>query len=99
MGHKRGQPGRVPAAGADRTVAVCGALDYAAGEGHGQLSLRKDRQAGVACLAQLRQTWPDAKLAVGLDNVGSRKSRQTPAWWQPWRAQRCPCLLPAYTPV
>jgi hypothetical protein len=49
---KRGRPVRGPAAGADRKFVVFGALDYATGQGHWQLSLRKDSQAFVAFLAQ-----------------------------------------------
>jgi transposase len=89
---------RVPAAGADRKFAVFGALDYASGKVHWQLSLRKDSQAFVIFLEQLRQTWPEEKLVIVLDNVGYHKSRQTLAWWQCWLHQVCPFFLPAYTP-
>lgn len=89
---------RVPAAGADRKFVVFGALDYASGQVHWRLSLRKDSQAFVTFLEQLRQTWPDEKLVVVLDNVGYHKSRRTLAWWQQWRHQCCPFFLPAYTP-
>jgi transposase len=98
MWQKRGRPVRVPAAGADRKFVVFGALDYASGQVHWQLSLRKDGHAFVAFLEQLRQTWPDEKLVVVLDNVGYHKSRQTLAWWQQWQDRLCPFLLPAYTP-
>jgi hypothetical protein len=89
---------RVPAAGADRKFVVFGALDYATGQVHWRLSLRKDSQAFVTFLEQLRQTWPEEKLVVVLDNVGYHKSRQTLAWWQQWQHQLCLFFLPAYTP-
>jgi transposase len=95
---KRGRPVRVPAAGADRKFAVFGALDYATGQVHWQLSLRKDSQAFVVFREPLRQTWPAEKVVVVLDNVGYHKSRRTFAWWQHWRHQLCPFFLPAYTP-
>lgn len=89
---------RVPAAGADRKFAVFGALDYATGQVHRQLSLRKDSQASITFLEQLRHAWPDERLVVVLDNVGYHKSRQPLAWRQQWRQQLCPFFLPAYTP-
>jgi transposase len=89
---------RVPAAGADRKFAVFGALDYTTGQVHWQLSPRKDSQAFITFLEQLRRTWPDEKLVVALDNVGYHKSRQTFAWWQQWQRHLCPLFLPAYTP-
>jgi DDE superfamily endonuclease len=95
---KRGRPVRVPAAGADRKCAVCGALDYASGQVHWQLSLRKDSPAFVPFLEQWRQTWPEEKLVIALGNVGDHKSRQPLAWWQRRRHQVGPLSLPAYTP-
>ena len=61
---------RVPAAGANRKFVVFGALDYATGQVHWQLSRRKDSEAFVNFLDQLRHAWPDEKLVVVLDNVG-----------------------------
>jgi hypothetical protein len=95
---KRGQPMRVPAAGAARTFVVFGALDDATGQGQWQLRLRNESAAFVPCLEQLRHAWPDATLVVALDNGGDHKSRQTLPWWQRWSHQRCPFFLPAYTP-
>jgi hypothetical protein len=42
MWQKRGRPVRVPAAGANRKFVVFGALDYATGQVHWQLSLRDE---------------------------------------------------------
>jgi transposase len=89
---------RVPAAGADRKFVVFGALDYTTGQVHWQLNPRKDSQAFITFLEQLRRTWPDEKLVVVLDNVGYHKSRQTLAGWPQWRQQLCPFFPPAYTP-
>jgi hypothetical protein len=68
---------RVPAAEANRTCVVCGALDSVTGQVHWQFSLRKNNQAFVPFLEQLRHTWPEERLVVVLDNVGYHKSRQT----------------------
>ena len=98
MWQKRGRPVRVPAAGANRKFVVFGGLDYATGQVHWQLSLRKDSQAFISFLEPLRHTWPAEKRVVVLDNVGYHQSRQTLAWWQRWSHQLCPFFLPAYTP-
>jgi hypothetical protein len=89
---------RVPASGVDRKVVIFGTLDYAIGQVHWQLNLRKDSQALVVFLEQLRQPWPEEQLVVVLENRGYHKSRQTFAWWQQWQDRRCPFLLPAYPP-
>jgi hypothetical protein len=47
---------RVPAAGADRQFAVFGAVAYATGQVHWQLSPRKDSQAFITFLERLRHT-------------------------------------------
>jgi putative transposase len=73
---------RIPAAGADRKFAVFGARGDATGQVHWQLSPRKDSQAFITFLEQLRHTWPAEKLVVVLDNVGYHQSRQPLAWWQ-----------------
>jgi transposase len=88
----------VPAAGANRKVVVFGALDYATGQVHWQLSRRKDSEAFVNFLDQLRHAWPDEKLVVVLDNVGYHQSRQPSNWWRQWPHQICPFFLPAYSP-
>lgn len=88
----------MPAAGADRKFAVFGALDYATGQVCSQLSPRKDSQAFVGFLEQLRQTWPQAKPIAVLDNVGYHKSHRTSAWWRRWQRRLCPFFLPAHTP-
>jgi putative transposase len=91
---QRSHPRRIPAAGADRQFAVFGALDDATGQVYWPLSPRKDSQAFITFLEQLRHTWPAEQLVVVLDNVGYHKSRQTLAWLQRWSHRLCPLFLP-----
>jgi hypothetical protein len=88
----------VPAAGADRTVAVFGALDDATGQVRSQLSLQQDSHAFVGCLEQRRQAWPQAKVIVALDKVGDPNRHRPSAWWRRWLRRIGPVFLPAYTP-
>jgi DDE superfamily endonuclease len=98
MWQQRGHPVRVPAAGAHRKFAVLGALDYATGQVHWQLSRRTGSEALVSFLDQLGPTWPDEELVVGLDNVGYHTSRRTSHGWRQWPHQICPFCRPAYSP-
>jgi transposase len=95
---KRGQPRRVPAAGADHKFVVFGALDYATGRLISRLHARKNSEAFIALLEQLRQAFPHDKLVVVLDNVGYHNSHRVRGWWHRWRTHICPFFLPAYTP-
>jgi hypothetical protein len=54
---------RIPAAGADRKFAVFGAFDYATSQVHWQMRPRKDSQAFITFLEQLRHTWPAETLS------------------------------------
>jgi hypothetical protein len=67
---QRGQPIRLPAAGADRQFVVFGAVDYTTGEVCSRPSLHTNREAFVGFWAQLRHAWPREKLVVVLDHVG-----------------------------
>jgi hypothetical protein len=79
-------------------TAISWTLDYASGQVHWQLGRRKDGQAFITFLEQLRHARPDEKLDVVLENVSSHKSRVTLAWGQRWQHHLCPVFLPASTP-
>jgi DDE superfamily endonuclease len=95
---KRGHPVRVPAAGADRKVVLLGAPDYATGQVHWQLSLRKDSTAFVTLPDQLRRAWLRTKLVTVLAHAGYHTSSPTAAWGRQGHRQICPVFLPAYSP-
>jgi transposase len=95
---KRGRPLRVPAAGADRTRVVFGAMDYATGQVIWHLSPRKDSEAFVAFLEHLSKALPHESLVVVWDNVSYHEGRRSLAWWRRWQRRICPFFLAAYTP-
>ena len=96
---RKGQPLRVPAAGADQKFVVFGAVDYASGRVVHQLSEQKSEATFVAFLEHLAQALPaDEPLIVVLDNARYHKSYELRAWWQQQADRFQPFWLPAYAP-
>lgn len=72
---RKGQPMRIPAAGADQKCTVFGAVDCASGQVLWQTSARKAETAFIAFLAHLAQTLPaNEPVVLVLDNVGYHQS-------------------------
>ncbi len=90
---------QVPAAGADRTLVVFGALDDASGRIILQRSDQTGEAAFIAFLEQLAQALPAGEpVGVVLDNAGCHKSAQLRAWGHAPADHLLPFWLPAYTP-
>ena len=89
---------RIAAAGDDRTFAVFGALDDAAGQRVWRLSPRQDGAACGAFLDHLIAAFPDGPIGVVLDTVGDHKGRVAKGWGMAPQDRARPRWLPAYAP-
>jgi hypothetical protein len=87
VGRKKGQPMRIPAAGADRKCTIFGALDYASGRLVHSISPRKDETAFMTVLEQLLPALPPEALVVVLDHAGYHKPLAMREWWRAHAAQ------------
>jgi hypothetical protein len=95
---RRGQRLNVPAAGADRRIAVYGALDYASGRVLWHMAPKKDGAGFAAFLEHLAQAWPEDDLVLVLDNVSYHRSPPVRTWWADQEGRALPFWLPAYCP-
>ena len=85
----------MPAAWADRRIAVYGALDYASGRVVWQMA---PKSGFAAFLERIAQAWPKEDLVLVLDNVSYHRSAAMRTWWAAQGDHMLPFWLPAYSP-
>ncbi|GEM_PF-4235887 len=97
MRQRRGQPGRVTAAGEDQKFGVFGGLDDATGRLIGQTSATKDSASCIRLLDQLAAARPDGPVVV-LDTVGYHTSHLVHRCWIGQRDRLRSLWVPASAP-
>lgn len=96
---RRGQPARVPAAGRDQKAVVFGAWNFRTERLVWQISERKNSEAFLKLLRQIRRRRPSgrpAKLVTG--NAPYHRSNKVKEFLAAHRAQLQPFWLPPYSP-